>query len=225
MRWPWQQAVRTTESRRVYQLPSAESGVPFEATFVLVWRPVLRCRVNLEEQVRSDFRAAAAAVTAGLLPDDPLGAEDTLNAALGVPDERGTPDYRLLSAKFALRLSPTAQETLAARRADTERIRRLEFLKAALYDHPDLVVLDRIERTSELPDDTRVADWQRLSRAIRSCNAWWFPFLEQWESVGAGFQDMETRHEAMQVLLRHSVEDLKVATSPPGRTALDGRAG
>ncbi|MEV7783212.1 hypothetical protein [Kitasatospora sp. NPDC088351] len=164
-------------------------------------------------------------MTAELQPDDLLGAEDTLNAVFGAPDGQRAPHYRLLSAKFALRLSPTAQETLAVRRADTERIRRLEFLKTALYDHPDLVVLDRMERTSQLPDDARVADLQRLSRAIRSCNAWWYPFLEQWEAVGAGFQDLETRHEAMQVLLRHSVEALKAATTLPDRAAPDGRAG
>ncbi|WP_143687037.1 hypothetical protein [Streptomyces sp. TLI_171] len=185
----------------------------------------MRRRANLTEQVRSDFRAAAAEVSAGLQPDDLFGAEDTLNAVLGAPTGLNTPHYRLLSAKLTLRLSPTAQATLAVRRADTERIRRLEFLKTALYDHPDLVVLDRIERTSELPDDARVADLQRLSRAIRSCNTWWYPFLEQWEAVGAGFQDPETRHEAMQVLLRHSVEALKASTAPAERVPPDGRAG
>ncbi|WP_146616537.1 hypothetical protein [Kitasatospora sp. SolWspMP-SS2h] len=198
--------------------------MPFEATFTLVWRPALRRRANLAEQVRSDLRAAATEVTAGLLPDDLLGAEDTLNAVLGSSDGQRSPHYRLISAKFALRLSPSAVENLAVRRADAERIRRLEFLKTALYDHPDLVVLDRIERTSALPDNAQVADLQRLSRAIRSCNAWWYPLLEQWEAVGAGFKDLETRHEAMRVLLQHSVEALKAATAPSDRAAPDGRA-
>ncbi|MET9183552.1 hypothetical protein ABZX88_35900 [Kitasatospora aureofaciens] len=164
-------------------------------------------------------------MTAGLRPDDLLGAEDTLNAILGVQDGRRAPHYRLLSVKFVLRLSPTAQETLAVRRADTERIRRLEFLKAALYGRPDLVVLDHIERTSEVPDDARLADLQRASRAIKSCNSWWHPFLEQWEAVGAGFQDPGTRHEAMRALLQQSVEALKGATTAPVRAASDGRAG
>ncbi|WP_157881984.1 hypothetical protein [Streptomyces rubellomurinus] len=164
-------------------------------------------------------------MTAELRPDDLLGAEDTLNAVLGAPHGRRTPHYRLLSAKFALRLSPTAQETLATRRADTERIRRLEFLKTALYDHPNLVVLDRLERTSALPDDAQVAGLQRLSRAMRSCDAWWYPLLEQWEAVGAGFKDLETQHAAMQVLLRKSVEALMAATAPPDRAVPDGRAG
>ncbi|MFF3110282.1 hypothetical protein ACFVSN_13900 [Kitasatospora sp. NPDC057904] len=185
----------------------------------------MRGRANLAEQVRTDLRSAAAEVTAGLQPDDLLGAEDILNAVLGVPGGRRTPHYRLLSAKFVLRLSPTSQEALAVRRADTERIRRLKFLKTALYDNPDLVVLDRMERTSQLPDDARVADLQRLSRAIRSCNAWWHPLLEQWEMVGAGFQDPETQHEAMRVLLRQSVEALRVATVPPDWAAPVGRAG
>ncbi|MFK0195215.1 hypothetical protein [Kitasatospora sp. NPDC090308] len=198
--------------------------MPFEASFTLVWRPALQRRANLAEQVRSDLRAAAAEVTAGLQPDDPLGAEDTLNAVLGSPDGQRFPYYRLISVKFTLRLSPTAVETLAVRRADAERIRRLEFLKTALYDHPDLVVLDRIERTSALPDNAQVADLQRLSRAIRSCNAWWYPLLEQWEAVGAGFKDLETQHEAMRVLLQHSIETLKTVTAPPDRAALDGRA-
>ncbi|MFD4535677.1 hypothetical protein ACFWNL_23625 [Kitasatospora sp. NPDC058397] len=215
----------TTGFPRPCQLPSAEEGVPFEATFTLAWRPTSRGRVNLAEQVRSDVRAAAAEVTAGLQPHDLLGAEDTLNAVLGVPDGRNTPHYRLLSAKFVLRLSPTVQETLATRRADTERIRRLEFLKTALYDHPSLVVLDHIERTSRLPDDAQVADLQRLSRAMRSCDAWWYPLLEQWEAVGAGFKDLETRHAAMQLLLRQSVEALMAATAPPDRAAPGGRAG
>ncbi|MFJ7910752.1 hypothetical protein [Kitasatospora sp. NPDC096204] len=225
MRWPWQRAARTIGCPRPCRLPSLEAGVPFEATFTLTWRPALRHRINLAEQVRSDLRAAAAEVTAGLQPDDPLGAEDTLNAVLGTLDRRRNPHYRLLSAKFTLRLSPTVRETLAVRRADTERIRRLEFLKTALYDHPDLVVIDRIEGTSALPDEDRVADLQRLSRAIRSCNAWWHPLLEQWEAVGAGFQDPETRHEAMKVLLRHSISDLTAATAPQDRAAPDGRAG
>ncbi|MEV6213050.1 hypothetical protein [Kitasatospora sp. NPDC051914] len=225
MRWPWQRAARTTGCPRPCRLPSAVPGVPFEATFIVIWRPALRCRANLTEQVRSDLRAAAAEVTAGLEPDDLLGVEDALNAVFGASDGRRTPYYRLLSAKFVLRLSPTAQETLAVRRADTERIRRLEFLKMALYDHPDLVVLDHMERTSALPDDARVADLQRLSRAIRSCNAWWYPLLEQWEAVGAGFQDPGIRHEAMQVLLQQSTEALKAATAPPDPAAPDGRAG
>ncbi|WP_051742277.1 hypothetical protein [Kitasatospora sp. MBT66] len=165
-------------------------------------------------------------MTAGLLPDDLPTAQDTLNAALGAPERRHSPHYRLLSAHVTLRLSTTAQETLTVRRADTERIRRLEFLKRALYDHPDLVVLDHIERTSEIPDDVRTADLQRAARAIRSCNTWWHPLLELWESLGAGFQDLETRHEAMQILLRQSVEALKAATAPPDRaTAEHGRAG
>ncbi|MER7702547.1 hypothetical protein ABTX81_06590 [Kitasatospora sp. NPDC097605] len=205
-------------------MPSAEQGVSFEATFTLTWRPALRRRANLAEQVRSDLRTAAAKVTAGLQPDDVPGAEDTLNAVLGAPDLWRSPYYRLLSARFTLRLPVTAQETLDGRRADTERIRRLEFLKVALYDHPDLVVLDHIERTREFPDDSRVADLQRLSRAIKSCNTWWHPLLEQWEAVGAGFQDLETRHEAMQILLQHSVEALKAATAPPDRAATGGRA-
>ncbi|SDT83450.1 hypothetical protein SAMN05216371_8281 [Streptomyces sp. TLI_053] len=226
MRWPWQRAARTTTCPSPCQLPSAEAGVPFEATLTLLWRPTTRDRANLEEQARSDLRCAAADVTAGLLPDDLPTAQDTLNMALGAPDRQRSPHYRLLSAHVTLRLSTTAQETLAARRADTERIRRLEFLKRALYDHPDLVVLDHIERASEIPDDARVAELQRAARAIRSCNTWWYPLLELWEELGAGFQDLDTRHEAMQILLRQSVEALKAATTPPSRaTAQHGRTG
>ncbi|WP_234337621.1 hypothetical protein [Kitasatospora phosalacinea] len=206
-------------------MPSAEPDVPFVASFTALWRPVARHRVNLPEQVRSDLRSAASAVTAELPPDDLLGAEDTLNAALGVPGSRRAPHYRLLSVKFSLRLSPSSQEVLAARRADVARIRRLEFLKTALYERPDLLVLDHLERTSELPEEEVLAELQRLSRSIKSCGAWWQPLLEVWESLGAGFGDVEIRHKAMEALLQLSAEALRAATAPPGRASPDGRVG
>ncbi|MFD8600087.1 hypothetical protein ACFV1L_34310 [Kitasatospora sp. NPDC059646] len=188
--------------------------MPFDATFTVVWQPAFRRRANLAEQVRSDLRVAAGKVTADLMPDDLLGAEDTLNAVFGAPEGRVGPHYLLCSAKFDLRLSPMAAQALAVRRADTERIRRLEFLKASLYDRPDLVVLDYLERRSVLPDDTEVADLERIARAIRSHDSWWQPLLELWESVGAGFRDPGIQHEAMKVLLQLSVDALKGVAGP-----------
>ncbi|MFE2348618.1 hypothetical protein [Kitasatospora cineracea] len=164
-------------------------------------------------------------MTAELPPDDLAGAEDTLNAVFGTPGGLRSSHYRLISAKFTLRLSAGAQESLAVRRADSERIRRLEFLKAALYTHPDLLVLDHLERTSGFPDNAVVAELQRLSRSISSCGAWWQPFLELWETVGAGFADVETQCSAMQVLLENSVGALRKATAPPERPAASGRTG
>ncbi|MFF0292629.1 hypothetical protein ACFYST_01375 [Kitasatospora sp. NPDC004614] len=199
--------------------------MPFEATFTVVWQPTLRRRANLAEQVRSDLRLAAGKVTADLMPDDLLGAEDTLNAVFGAPEAWNKPYYLLHSAKFDLRLSPTSQNALAVRRADTERIRRLEFLKASLYDHPDLVVLDYLERCSVLPDDSKVADLERLARAIRSHNSWWHPLLELWESVGAGFKDRGIQHEAMKALLQRSVDALQAVAAPPDPGTPDRRPG
>lgn len=225
MRWPWQRAALTVGCPRPCRLPSAEADVPFEATFTATWRPALRSRDNLAEQVRCDLRAAAAEITAESRPDDLLGAEDHLNAMLGLPTGRRTEHYRLLSVRFALRLTPTSQQVLAVRRADAERVRRLQFLKTSLYDHPGLVVIDHMERYPKLPDAALAADLSRLSRAIRSADEWWYPLLEQWETLGAGFRDPSTQHAAMQVLLQHSVQALETALTPPKRVGPGGGSG
>ncbi|MFV5996128.1 hypothetical protein ACNPQM_27905 [Streptomyces sp. NPDC056231] len=213
MRWPWQRANRTAASPVPRLLPSATPGVPFEATFTLVWRPTLRRRPNLDELVRYDNHKAAAEVAVHLEATDLPTAQDTINAALGAPSHVRTPYYRLLAAQVALRLSPTSREHLTQRRVDEERVRRLQFLKSRLYDHPDLVVLDRLEHHPELLHDEEVAALQRLARSIRACDRWWYPLLEQWEQLGHGFNDADKQQQAMLALL-DSLKTLN-AGSPP----------
>ena len=213
MRWPWQRGARTTACTLPRLLPSATPGVPFEATFTIVWRPTLRRRPNLDELVRCDVQTAAAEVAAHLEATDLPTAQDTVNAALGAPGRVRTRYYRLLAAQAVLRLSLTSREQLAQRRADEERIRRLHFLKTRLYDHPELVVLDRLEHHPELLCDEEVAAWQRLARAIKACDRWWYPLLEQWETLGQGFNDTERQQQAMLALL-NSLTALNGGTAP-----------
>lgn len=83
---------------------------------------------------------------ASLEAADLAAAQDAVNAAL--PHRHRNPHYRLIDARAALRLPAAAKEILLQRQADENRIRRLRFLKTHLYDHPDLLVLDRLERHS-----------------------------------------------------------------------------
>ncbi|MFE3480666.1 hypothetical protein [Streptomyces anulatus] len=155
---------------------------------------------NVEETVRAAVHATAAETAARLGASDLLAAQDAVNAALGRLPRRA-PNYCLLNAYACLGLSSAAQELLAQRTADEERIRRLRFLKENLYDHPDLVVLDQLEHHAPgALGNEHVAELQRLARLICSCDRWWLPLLEQWEQVGQGFTDVEKRQQAMLVL-------------------------
>lgn len=218
MRWPWQRAARTTACPLPRLLDSATPGIPFEAIYTLHWRPTLRRRPNLDDLVRSDIHQRAAETAARWDASDSLAAQDALNAALTAPHE-GNRYYRILAAQVALRLSPESRDRLAQRRDDTERVRRLEFLKARLYDHPGLVILDRLERHhGHLPDEETAA-LQRLSRTIRACDQWWYPLLEEWEQLGNGFRDADKQQAAMLALL-DSVAALKRGT-PPAQAQTD----
>ncbi|MFF8479136.1 hypothetical protein [Streptomyces sp. NPDC015414] len=212
MRWPWQRAARTTTCTLPRLLASATPGIPFEAVYTLYWRPTLRRRSNLDDLVRIYIHQKAVETAARWDAADLPAAQDALNAALGAPHE-GNRYYRILAAEVALRLSPESRELLAQRRADLERVRRLEFLKTRLYDHPGLVILDRLERhPGRLPDEEAAA-LQRLSRTIRACDQWWWPLLEQWEQLGNGFNDADKQQAAMLALL-NSVTALNGGTSP-----------
>lgn len=200
MRWPWQRAERTTTWPLPRLLASATPGIPFEAVYTLRWRPTLRLRPNLDDLVRADVHQKAAATAARCDAADLPAAQDALNATLGTSHE-GNRHYRILAAQVVLRLSPESRERLAQRAADTERVRRLQFLKTHLYDHPALVVLDRLERhPGRLPDE-ETASLQRLARTIKGCDQWWYPLLEQWEQLGDGFSDADKQQRAMLALL------------------------
>ncbi|MGW0673094.1 hypothetical protein [Streptomyces sp. NPDC002746] len=154
----------------------------------------------MEETVRATVQATAIETAARLRASDVPAAQDAVNAALGYLPRRA-PNYCLLSVHAALSLPSTAQELLAQRAADEQRIRRLRFLKKNLYDHPDLVVLDQLEHHAPgVLGDEHVAEIQRLTRLIYSCDRWWFPLLQQWEQVGQGFTNIEKRQQAMLVL-------------------------
>ncbi|WP_251021000.1 hypothetical protein [Streptomyces sp. ISL-98] len=212
MRWPWQRAVRTTTCPLPRLLASATPGIAFEAVYTLRWRPMLRLRPNLDDLVRTDIHQKAAETAARWDAADLPAAQDALNASLGAPHE-GNRHYRILAAQAVLRLAPESREHLAQRTADTERVRRLQFLKTQLYDHPGLVVLDRLERhPGRLPDEETAA-LQRLARTIKACDQWWYPMLEQWERLGDGFSDTDKQQRAMLALL-NSVTALNGGTPP-----------
>ncbi|MFE9340141.1 hypothetical protein [Streptomyces sp. NPDC007063] len=150
--------------------------------------------------MRTHIHAVAQRTAAVLEAADLPAAQDTVNAALASAPSTGA--YRLVTAHASLRLSPEAQEDLAQRLADDRRIRRLQFLKTHLYDHPDLVVLDRLEHHSPgALNDDHVVELQRLARLIKSCGRWWSPLLQQWEDVGKGFNTLEQQQRAMLALL------------------------
>ncbi|MFF5010868.1 hypothetical protein ACFY3G_49795 [Streptomyces phaeochromogenes] len=212
MRWPWQRALRTTACPLPRLLASATPGIPFEATYTLRWRPTLRHHANLEDLVRTGIHQKAAETAARWDASDLPAAQDALNAVLGAPHESNR-YYRVLAAQVVLRLSPGARERLAQRTADTERVRRLQFLKAHLYDHPGLVVLDRLENHPERLPDEEAAALQRLARMIKTCDQWWYPLLEQWEQLGDGFNDTGKQQLAMLALL-NAVTTLNGGTPP-----------
>lgn len=202
MTWRWRREPRRSTSAQPRQLASATPGIAFEATITAWWRPRRRNgHGNLEELVRCDVTAAACELAQRLEATDLPAAQDAINAALGDPGITASPHYRLVKADIVLGLSATSREILAQRQADSERIRRLRFLKAQLYDDPALVVLDRLENRAIRPSDDDIEYLQRLARSLRANESWWRPLLEQWERLGAGFTTTEMQHRAMTALL------------------------
>ncbi|MFJ2554061.1 MULTISPECIES: hypothetical protein [unclassified Streptomyces] len=170
--------------------------------------------------MRTAVHAKASETAARLEATDVSAAQDAVNAALSCLPRRA-PNYRLLEVYAALRLPRAAHELLAQRMADEQRIRRLRFLKQNLYDHPDLVVLDRLEhRAADTLGDEHVAELQRLARLIYSCDRWWFPLLAQWEQVGQGFTNIEKRQQAM-VVLSDSLKALNGGSLPNSTGPVD----
>ncbi|MGW0547727.1 hypothetical protein [Streptomyces altiplanensis] len=174
--------------------------MPFEATFTIIWRPTWRTRPNLEELVRERTVTDAANALVRLPATDVQTAQDTVNAMLGEPHRFRTVHYRLADVRADLRLTAASHQILVQRREDEERVRRLRFLREELYEHPSLLLLDRIERSTDPLDPQQVADWQRVARSVAASEKWWCPLLEQWEHVGRGFTDAEMRNRALLVL-------------------------
>lgn len=222
MRWPWQRAARTTACPYRRLLPSSTAGVPFEAAFTIVWRPTWRTRRNLDELVRHNIHRAAIDVASRLEAADLHAARDVINAALGDTDRTHTPHYQILAVRVTLQLSSESREVLARRRTDEDRVRRLQFLKTHLYDHPDLLVLDRLERQSDPLTDRHIAELQRLARSIRACDRWWHPILEQWEQLGQGFNDPDRQQRAMLALFE-SLKAFNGGTLPAFTASDDSR--
>ncbi|MFD9545066.1 hypothetical protein [Streptomyces sp. NPDC060022] len=216
MRWPWQRAARTSASAQPRLLPSASEGICFEAVYTIVWRPRWSAGPQVEECVRAHVHATAMRAAAAQPVVDLPAAQDQVNAALCSPHL--SPYYRLLSARAVLGLPAAARDLLAQQQADEQRIRRLRFLKKNLYDRPDLVVLDQMERraTGAL-DEELIGELQRLARLISSCDRWWFPLLQQWELVGQGFKDPEKQKQAL-ILLTESLTALNGGTLPEALT-------
>jgi hypothetical protein len=220
MRWPWRRAVRTSRSAQPRLLPSSTDGIAFEAVYTITWRPLWQVPPNGEETVRARVHATAAATAASLEASDVPAAQDAVNAALGCLPSRA-PNYCLLNVHATLVLPSAARELLAQRAGDKQRVRRLRFLKENLYDHPDLVVLDRLEHHAPgALGDEHVAELQRLARLICSCDRWWFPLLQQWEQVGQGFTNIEKRQQAM-VVLSDSLKALKGGSLPSSIEPVD----
>ncbi|MEU4153347.1 hypothetical protein [Streptomyces sp. NPDC026659] len=175
---------------------------------------------SVEETVRATVHATATETAVRLRASDVPAAQDVVNAALGTLPRRA-PNYCLLNVKATLGLPSAAQELLAQRAADEQRVRRLRFLKDNLYDHPDLVVLDQLEHHAPgALGDEHVAELQRLARLIYSCDRWWFPLLQQWEQVGQGFTNIEKRQQAM-LVLSDSLKALNGGSLPSGIAAVD----
>jgi hypothetical protein len=200
--------------------------VPFEATFVITWQPTWRRRPNLEELVRTRIVTDAASTLRNLSATDVQTAQDTVNAILGEPQHCRTTHYRLVQVHADLRLTTTSHEILTQRRQDDERVRRLRFLKDNLYEHPSLLLLDRIEQHPGTLNPQQIADWQRVARSVAASEQWWHPLLEQWEHLGRGFTDLEMQNRALLVLhnalaaLTQEETEPETTAPPPGRNHL-----
>ncbi|MFD7817626.1 hypothetical protein ACFV6E_32600 [Streptomyces sp. NPDC059785] len=217
MRWPWHRAARTSTSAQPRALPSATDNIAFEAVYTITWRPNRRTRPHAEEAVRTLVHTAAARAAKQLAATDLPAAQDAVNAALDTLP-RTCPHYRQLAAHAVLDLSLTTREMLAQQAADEHRVRRLRFLKDNLYDRPDLIVVDQLERQAPgALSDGYVAELQRLARLINSCDRWWFPVLQQWEQVGRGFKDAGMQQQAM-LVLHDALKALNGGSLPSGIT-------
>ncbi|MGX1116094.1 hypothetical protein RKD37_001457 [Streptomyces ambofaciens] len=200
MRWFWHRRARTIHCAQPRMLRCATPGINFEATFTIEWRPALRTRLNLEDLVVSQTLARASEVAQLFPAVEVRTAQDTINAELGAPEHTRATGYRCLAARVELALSESSREDLAQQQADEARVRRLRFLRRNLYEQPDLLVLDRIEKQGDWPGAQQVAEWQRLARWMVAADEWWQPMLDQWEKVGQGFNDIELQNRAMLAL-------------------------
>ncbi|MEU2135043.1 hypothetical protein [Streptomyces sp. NPDC018352] len=196
--------------------------MPFEATFTIAWRPTWRTRPNLEELVRERTIADAANVLVRQPATDVQTAQDTVNAMLGEPHRFHTAHYRLMRVRADVRLTAASHQILTQRREDEERVRRLRFLRDELYEHPSLLLLDRIERSTVPLEPRQVADWQRVARSVAASEEWWRPLLEQWELVGRGFTGAEMQNRAL-LVLHNALSALTQEAEPAEGTSLVGQ--
>lgn len=201
---------RTSASTEPRRLPSATPDVAFTASFTVRWRPAGRCRANLEDLVRQELTDDAGGITSRFEAYDAPAAQDAVNAALGTTRARRRAHYRRIDARVTLSISADDGEVLRQRRFDTERIRRLIFLRTQLYSDPALYVIDRIETAGRVTQED-VRDMQELARWLGAGDRWWYPILEQWNAVGRGFTEADMQIRALGALHK-ALDELK---NPP----------
>ncbi|TCC22763.1 hypothetical protein [Kribbella speibonae] len=181
-------------------LPSATEGVEFTAMFEVVWRPRRRRESNLQDALRADVIEAASATSITRSAYDVRAAENFINTRLAAWGRTATGRYRHISPKVSLSLSDDAAETLAQRRADEERVRRLTFLKTKLYSDPALVVVERLERNPERSSENLIAEYIRAAQLIESSQRWWAPLLEGTAALDQRYRTQDLAFALMSAL-------------------------
>ncbi|MDH6136226.1 hypothetical protein P3T37_005645 [Kitasatospora sp. MAA4] len=187
------------------RLPSNLSTATFVAIFSASWQPS-RSAVPYEGQkaaIALGLREIAKGATGLWAPEDVAPAQDAANAALGVPVDRPELGVRGLTGTVRLWLTEEAAAAARQHRADHARVARLRFLKAHLYNDPELLLLDHLERR---PQDVRdagiVKEFQKVARSIRVGGEIWYPLLEALEEMSTKGAIADADIYAMRVVLK-----------------------
>ncbi|GGR10557.1 hypothetical protein [Streptomyces netropsis] len=211
---------------------SATPRVCFTAVFSAGWTLGRTDHHAPEAMVITELVRRATTVTERWEATEVTGAEDAVNADLGRPAPLpGMPGSELWG-NVQLTLSAQARADAEQYRADRARVARLRYLKENLYNDPEMLLLDHLDRHPQDIGTVDIATFQRLSRSLRLGGQWWYPLLDCLETLSSELPARHGDRYAMKLLLkafkdtlpelidRHGLRDLAddVLGNPGGTT-------
>ncbi|WP_327070917.1 hypothetical protein OG500_35360 [Kitasatospora sp. NBC_01250] len=187
------------------RLPSNLPAVTFMALFSASWQPGGSAAPHEGQKaaIALGLREIARAATEQWDPEDVLAAQDAANAALGAPVDQPELGVLGLTGTVQLWLTEEAAATARQHRTDHARVARLRFLKAHLYNDPELLLLDHLERRpQDMRDSGIVKEFQKVARSIRVGGEVWYPLLEALEEMSTKGAIADADVYAMRVVLK-----------------------
>ena len=196
---------RETHFSETRLLESRTPGVPFQMSGSAWWKRRRIRYPDVQAAVLDAVCHEAQDIAITRYADDFRGAQDAINANLGVIQRsRNTHFYSALTAKVTLTLSNEAAADALAYRHSVAYVKRLRFLREQLYSDPAMLMLDHLEKNpgkadDELPD---MAHFQRLAMKISNGERWWCRILDAMDRLAPHTTDQNGNLLAMDVLIR-----------------------